>query len=97
MMKCDSVTEGWSNWYIFDTTRNPTNMNTKELMANKNNVESDNGADYAQIDMLSNGFKIRNGSAWGPMASGRTNIYMAFAENPFVATSGTSAVPVTAR
>jgi hypothetical protein len=97
MMKCDSVTEGWSNWYMFDTTRNPTNMNTKELMANKNNVESDNGVDYAQIDMLSNGFKIRNGSAWGPMASGRTNIYMAFAENPFVATSGTSAVPVTAR
>ena len=97
MMKCDSVTEGWSNWYMFDTTRNPTNMNTKELMANKNNVESDNGVDYAQIDMLSNGFKIRNGSAWGPMASGRTNIYMAFAENPFVATSGTSALPVTAR
>ena len=94
MMKCDSVTEGWSNWYMFDTTRNPTNMNTKELMANKNNVESDNGADYAQIDMLSNGFKIRNGSAWGPMASGRTNIYMAFAEAPLV---GSNNVPCTAR
>jgi len=94
MMKCNSVTEGWSNWYMFDTARNPTNMNTKELMANKNNVESDNGADYAQIDMLSNGFKIRNGSAWGPMVSGRTSIYMCFAEAPLV---GSNNVPCTAR
>ena len=48
----------------------------------------------AQIDMLSNGFKIRNGSSWGPASSGKTNIYMAFAEAPLV---GSNNVPCTAR
>ena len=94
MMKCDNVTDGWSKWYMFDTARSPENMNVKELEANSNAVESGNGADYAQIDMLSNGFKLRNGSAWGPASSGNTNIYMAFAENPFTSSTGT---PVTAR
>jgi len=43
---------------MFDTARSPENMNIKELEANGNSAEG-NGADYAQIDMLSNGFKIR--------------------------------------
>ena len=94
MMKCDNVTDGWSKWYMFDTTRSPENMNVKELEANTNGIESGNGADYAQIDMLSNGFKLRNGSAWGPASSGNTNIYMAFAEAPLV---GSNNVPCTAR
>jgi len=94
MMKCDNVTDGWSKWYMFDTARSPENMNVKELEANTNSVESGNGADYAQIDMLSNGFKLRNGSSWGPASSGNTNIYMAFAEAPLV---GTNNVPCTAR
>ena len=92
MMKCDNVTDGWSNWYMFDTARSPENMNVKELEANTTTAESGNGADYAQIDMLSNGFKLRNGSAWGPAASGNTNIYMAFAEEPLVGDN-----PATAR
>jgi len=94
MMKCDDTTDGWSKWYMFDTARSPENMNIKELEANGNSAESGNGADYAQIDMLSNGFKIRNGSSWGPASSGKTNIYMAFAEAPLV---GSNNVPCTAR
>ena len=92
MMKCDDTTDGWSKWYIFDTTRSPENMNVKELEANSTAVESGNGADYAQIDMLSNGFKLRNGSAWGPASSGKTNIFMAFAEEPLIGDN-----PATAR
>ena len=94
MMKCDNVTDGWSKWYMFDTARSPENMNVKELEANTTAVESSSGADYAQIDMLSNGFKLRNGSAWGPASSGNTSVYMAFAEAPLV---GSNNVPCTAR
>ena len=94
MMKCDNVTDSWSKWYMFDTARSPENMNVKELEANTTAVESSSGADYAQIDMLSNGFKLRNGSAWGPASSGNTSVYMAFAEAPLV---GSNNVPATAR
>ena len=48
---------------------------------------------YAQIDFLSNGFKIRSSDAQ-TNGSGDTYIYMAFAENPLVTSTGK---PVTAR
>jgi len=48
---------------------------------------------YAQIDFLSNGFKIRSSDAQ-TNGSGDTYIYIAFAENPFVTSTGK---PVTAR
>jgi len=48
---------------------------------------------YAQIDFLSNGFKIRSADPQ-TNGSGDTYIYMAFAENPFVDSAG---VPTTAR
>ena len=44
---------------------------------------------------------VLNGEEAGDRTDSNKNnagfIYMAFAENPFVATSGTTAVPVTAR
>ena len=45
------------------------------------------------FDFLSNGFKWRRNSA-GFNGSGNTSIFMAFAENPFVTSTG---VPATAR
>jgi hypothetical protein len=48
---------------------------------------------YAQIDFLSNGFKIRSSDAQ-TNGSGDTYIYYAIAENPFSTSGG---VPVTAR
>ncbi|MBC8435362.1 MAG: hypothetical protein H8D84_00110, partial [Proteobacteria bacterium] len=45
------------------------------------------------FDLLSNGFKCR-GAGTGTNASGETFIYMAFAENPFVTSTG---VPATAK
>ena len=81
---------GTSNWTMLDTKRSPHNLMINELYANHPNVESQNGRD---IDCLSNGIKIRSSSA-EINASGGTYIYMAFAENPFVTSTG---VPATAR
>ena len=79
---------------MFDTTRSPINESKNMLLANSNALEDTSNA--ARIDFLSNGFKWRTTDTWfNP--NGGSCIYMAFAENPFVATSGTSAIPVTAR
>jgi hypothetical protein len=45
------------------------------------------------IDLLSNGFKLRDTDA-DHNQSGESMIYMAFAENPFVTSTG---IPATAR
>ena len=77
-------------WFIFDSTRSPANLNVNELRADTNSVET-TGSHY--IDFLSNGFKPKTAGA-GIGGSGDTYIYMAFAENPFVTSTG---VPATAR
>ena len=46
-----------------------------------------------RVDLLSNGFKVRTTDA-GQNGSGNNYIYMAFAEHPFVSSTGT---PTTAR
>ena len=80
------------DWKMMDSKRNPSNVTNKILAANTNVAE----ATSSYLDLLSNGFKIR--STTGSLnSSGGSYIYMAFAENPFVATSGTNAIPVTAR
>jgi hypothetical protein len=66
-------------------------MQTRFLQANQNAAESTSSA--ADLDILSNGFKIRT-SASGYNADGGTYVYMAFAESPFVSSDG---VPTTAR
>ena len=89
MVKKSSAT---NNWVMTDNKRNPSNVATNCLFANLSDAEGV-GLDF---DLLSNGFKLRSNSG-GTNTSGETYIYMAFAENPFVATSGTAALPVTAR
>lgn len=75
MMKRTDVA---ADWWIQDTSRNPSNAVNKQLYANTSDADStDNWS-----DILSNGFKIRNTYS-GNNASGGTYIYMAFAENPF--------------
>ena len=86
MVKKSSAT---NNWVIQDNKRNPHNMMTEFLMANVSDAES-TGLNF---DFLSNGFKLRSASG-GTNTSGATYIYMAFAEQPFVTSSG---VPATAR
>jgi hypothetical protein len=83
-------TDSTSNWTMLDTKRSPHNLMIKELYANHSNAEAENGRD---IDCLSNGIKIRSSST-EINADGGTYIYMAFAENPFVTSTG---IPATAR
>ena len=79
---------GTNNWPIWDYQRGGYNGARAELYANLTNAEATDSA----IDILSNGFKLRNASTeWN---NGTNYIYMAFAEHPFVTSKG---VPTTAR
>ena len=74
-----------SNWFIRDTTRDTYNVANKHLWADLAVTESNASyasSVYENLDILSNGFKLRNDNG-GTNRSGDTFIYMAFAENPF--------------
>ena len=83
-------TDGVTNWRLFDSKRSGFNADTSQLYPNLANAEDAAGD---QIDLLSNGFKNRTASG-DQNISGASYIYMAFAENPFVTSTG---VPTTAR
>ena len=68
------------DWHMIDTTRDTYNVTQYHLSANSSGAEYSGSNQY--IDVLSNGFKLRNGT--GQLNnSATTHIYMAFAENPF--------------
>ena len=87
LAKCSSAS---GDWVITDVKRNTYNPLSKRLFPNQSIAESTTNNWY---DALSNGFKARlnDGTHNG---SGKTYIYMAFAENPLVGTNG---IPATAR
>jgi hypothetical protein len=70
-----------TNWFLYDTQRSAFNVTDDLLLANASASEYSNDSNYA-IDILSNGFKIRNTDSQFN-GSGNTLIYMAFAESPF--------------
>ena len=81
-------TSGTGAWTIHDNKRNVDNPIGKALFANSSEVEYNYSGDGTPIvDFISNGFKYR-GTASGMNASSATYIYMAFAENPFVTSTG---------
>ena len=82
-------TDTAADWEIYDNKRLGFNDDNPPLYANLSNAEGSND----RISILSNGFKIR-ASSGNLGADGGTYIYMAFAENPFVTSTG---VPATAR
>ena len=85
------VTDAADSWTLRDNTRDTHNVVTSMLRADTNQAE-DTSSSYL-VDFLSNGFKWR--SADGKQnGSGNAYIYMAFAENPFVTSTG---IPATAR
>ena len=77
------------NWFMWDTKRAPFNLVEAVLKPNSSAAEST----LFQIDILSNGFKHYNNYG-STNESGGEYIYMAFAENPFVTSTG---IPTTAR
>ena len=89
MTKRSSNTE---NWYIIDNKRSPFNPPLNALSPNLSHAEDTNATGRIQ-DFLSNGFKLRT-SDTAVNGSGDSYIYMAFAENPFVTSTG---IPTTAR
>ena len=73
-----NATDAGEHWEIWDNTRDTHNVLTKRLRA------SSTGAEVSStfMDFVSNGVKHRNTSG-GYNASGKTFIYLAFAEQPF--------------
>jgi hypothetical protein len=80
---------GGSDWWLFDSARNPSNIANKLVYPNANSADATN----AVLDLLSNGFKMKTSAAQFN-GNGTTYLYMAFAEEPLVSTNG---VPATAR
>ena len=72
-------------WVIWDTSRDPYNVADANLFPNNNSAES-SSSDH-NIDILSNGFKLRTTSA-NRNGSGETYIYAAFSENAFSLNGG---------
>ena len=84
------ATDASKSWYIWDSKRaGGSNLVDDILLADTADTEFDG----SNIDILSNGFKLR-GSCSGENGSGTNYIYMAFAEQPFVNSNG---VPCNAR
>mgnify|MGYP003633555457 CR=1 FL=1 len=87
------ITKGSANissWSMTDSTISTFNDGSLEFF--KAN-EADGESSRSNYDILSNGFKMRTTDA-DYNGSGNNYIYMAFAENPFVTSTG---VPATAR
>ena len=77
------------NWEIYDSKRIGYNVANYRLPPNTAGAEETN----VNIDIISNGFKARSTDA-DLNASGATYIFMAFAEAPFVSSTG---IPTPAR
>jgi len=86
MIKRTSDTQ---NWYMWDNKRLGYNPDNNHLQANGTDAEGTADA----IDILSNGFKIRESGAG---TNSGTYIYMSFAAEPLVA-NVSSSIPATAR
>jgi hypothetical protein len=85
------TTDGTEGWILQDNKRSPFNVSHVWLDPQSTGAESD--STNANLDFLSNGFKLRHDDTRGN-TSGKTYIYMAFAESPFVNSNG---VPTNAR
>ena len=83
-------TDSSANWDMFTGEISTFNIVSDRLRANLADAEQ-TGID--RLDFVSNGFKIRNTNTTGNI-SGGTYIYMAFADNPLVTSTG---IPTTAR
>ena len=93
MTKASSST---SSWMMYDHKRLGYNTIDVALRANGADSESTSLISGDDIDLLSNGFKLRTDNAT-LNGDGVQYIFMAFAENPFVTSNTGGSIPVTAR
>ena len=89
MIKSSSLGQ---DWFIHDNKRSTFNVSNTVLLPNTADLDITDTTVYG-IDMVSNGFKVR-GTHARINQSGSSYIYMCFAENPFVTSTG---IPTTAR
>ena len=85
-------TNAAKNWFLHDNKRLGYNPSNGYVNPNSN------AAEYAgtDLDMVSNGFKMRTSSG-DYNNSGSKYFYIAFAENPFVTSTGNGSIPGTAK
>ena len=82
-----NISDGDDGWILIDNKRSAYNPTYNYLTTQSNAAEGGTGF---PIDLVSNGFKIR-GADISYNQNGYTYIYMAFAEEPLVASNGTPA------
>jgi hypothetical protein len=81
----DPTSGGNTTWLLYDNKRNPSNPRNTRLWADNNAAEATLSPQY-DIDFLSNGFQLKDGTALYAMnTSGGNYIYMAFASDPSAA------------
>jgi len=90
LIKSSNQPQDGQSWFIYDSSRDPGNTATQTIQANLGTAEQ---TDVARIDILSNGFKFRTNTGRINGSNGEY-VFMAFAEQPFVTSTG---VPATAR
>jgi len=83
-------TDNSNDWVMFDNKRDSHNVVAEYLRPNLSN-SANSGTNY--MDFTSSGIKHRVNDTWNN-GSGRNYIFMAFASNPFVTSTG---IPTTAR
>ena len=84
MVKITDTTDGW---YMWDNIRSPSggyNVLQYRLEANQNFAQG-TSANY-MIDVVSNGFKLRDNNV-GDNGAGNSFVYMAFAAQPLVSSN----------
>ena len=80
------------NNYSLPTTQDNFNVVNSRLLANETNAEA-----YTNLlDFVSNGLKMR-ATYGGVNGANDSFVYMAFAQNPFVTSTGNGSIPCTAR
>ena len=67
------------HWYVYDPERSPHNVAYQSLQWSSSSAE-ETGTTNTRVDLLSNGFKLRQNN--GPNTSGDSYIYAAWAEAP---------------
>ena len=85
------TTDSNQRWEIFDNKRDGYNDANRRLYADGNDAEP-SASD--RVRFTANGFKLVTSGGTHVNGNGKTHIYMAFAENPFVTSTG---VPACAR
>jgi len=84
-----TINNAGQNWNLYDNKRHPYNSTVNNYFE-PNDSTADGTSTAMNIDFLSNGFKPRGSNA-GTNGSAHNYIYLAFAEAPFVNSSGVPA------